>query len=196
MKKKGSLPKVSVNSPVVLGFAGICLITFVLNLLTGGASNRALFSVYRASFGDVLAYFRVFGHVFGHADWEHLINNMLYILILGPLLEEKYGSRSLIMVMLAAALTTGLIHLIFFPRFVLLGASGIVFAFILLSSITAVDGKSIPLTFLLVAVLYLGQQLYEGIFVNDNISQLTHIAGGAVGTAAGFILAKKKRAGR
>ena len=88
--------------------------------------------------------------------------------------------------------TTAVVNMVFFPNVALLGASGIVFAMILLSSITSTDGHTIPLTFILVAVLYIGQQVYEGIFVADNISQLGHIVGGLVGTALGFVMSRNK----
>ena len=35
-------------------------------------------------------------------------------------------------------------------------------------------------------------QLAPGLFTRDNVSQLTHLIGGAVGTAAGFLLNRKK----
>jgi len=112
--------------------------------------------------------------------------------VVGPLLEEKYGSANLLFVILATALTTGLVHFIFFPRVGLLGASGVVFALILLSSFTSMKEGEIPLTFLLVAVIYIGQQVYEGLFVHDNVSNLTHILGGVVGAGLGFVMNRNK----
>lgn len=188
MTIKGKRLKISFNSPAVLGFMLVCVAAQLLNMATRGASNRLLFSVYRSRLTDPLTYVRCVGHIFGHADWNHLINNMMYILILGPMLEEKYGSADLMIVMLATAIVTGIVIMVFFPNVMLLGASGVVFAFILLSSITATDGESIPVTFILVALIYLGQQVYEGVFVADNISQLGHILGGAVGSALGFTM--------
>jgi len=188
MNGKGNKVKISFNSPVVLGFALICLAAQLLNLLTGGASNRLVFSVYRAPLTDPLTWLRCVCHVFGHADWNHLLNNMMYLLILGPMLEEKYGSSNLIFVMLATALVTGIVNMIFFPRVMLLGASGIVFAFILLCSITTTETNSIPVTFILVALLYLGQQVYQGLTAHDEISQLGHIIGGLVGSVLGFVM--------
>lgn len=138
-----------------------------------------------------LTYVRFFGHILGHANFSHLINNMMLILVVGPLLEERYGSKILIFVILATALITGIIHFIFFPGVALCGASGVVFAFILLSSITGFKDKEIPLTFILVALLYLGEQIYEGIFVADNVSQLTHIIGGITGAVIGYKLNHK-----
>ena len=180
--------RLAFNSPAVLGFAAICLLAMVLNRLTGGESNRLLFSVYRAPLTNPLTWLRMVCHAFGHADWNHLLNNMMYILLLGPMLEEKYGSVNLILVMLAAALLTGLINFIFFPSTMLLGASGIVFAMILLSSITRGGEGTIPVTFLLVAILYIGQQVWQAVAVRDNVSYMAHVAGGAVGAGLGFVL--------
>ena len=180
------------NAPVTLGFVLICVAVQVVSAITGGASNRLLFSVYRSSFADPLAYLRVFTHVLGHSGWEHLLNNMMYLLILGPMLEERYGGKSLLVVIAATALVIGLVSLIFSPNVLLMGASGVVFAFILLASITSAGNHGIPLTFLLVAVLYIGQQIYEGITQPDHISQLAHIVGGLVGSGFGFVMNRKK----
>ena len=184
--------RLSFNAPAVLGFALICVVAQVLNIITGGASNRTVFSVYRTSLLDPLMYVRLIGHVFGHADWSHLLNNMMYILILGPMLEEKYGTSNMIFVMMATAIVTGIINVIFFPSIRLLGASGIVFAMFLLASITTREDHTIPVTFILVAILYIGQQIYEGVVSMDNISQMAHIVGGVVGSILGFVMNKLK----
>lgn len=185
--------KISFNSPVILGFTAICLVSLLLNMLTHGASNNMIFSVYRSSLLNPLTYVRFFGHVFGHASWSHFMNNIMYILIIGPLLEEKYGKADTIMIIAVTALATGLINFIFFPHVQLLGASGVVFAFILLSSFTSFQNGKIPVTFIIVAVIYIGQQIYSGVFEKNNISELTHIIGGFVGSAFGFAENKIKR---
>ena len=97
---KRKLPRLAFNAPVVLGFTAICLIAHILNRLTHGASNRLLFSVYRAPLTDPLTWLRMVGHIFGHMDWNHLMGNMMYILLLGPMLEEKYGSLDLALIIL------------------------------------------------------------------------------------------------
>ncbi len=182
--------RISFNSPAVLTFTLVCVAVQVLNMLTGGASNRAVFCVYRGSLINPMTWLRCVTHVFGHADWDHLLNNMMYLLILGPMLEEKYGTANIAIVMLITAVVTGVVNILFFPGVALLGASGIVFAMVLLSSITSVTDGTIPLTFILVAVLYIGRQLYQGLFVRDSISQMAHIVGGLVGTALGFVMAR------
>ena len=91
------------------------------------------------------------------------------------------------------ALITGVIHNLLFPGTVLLGASGVVFAMILMTSFTGFREGEIPLTFILVAIIYIGQQVIQGMTVQDNISNLAHIIGGAVGALAGFVLNKRSK---
>lgn len=179
------------NAPVTLAMVILCVCFYLCNLLTAGYTNRILFSVYRSSFFDPLFYWRLFAHIFGHADWSHLSGNMMYILLLGPLLEEKYGSANLAFVTLLTGLITGIVHVTLFP-YGLLGASGVVFAFIILSSITSVRDRKIPLTFIFVMVFYLGGEIIDGIFIRDQISNFAHIIGGLVGGACGYVLNYRK----
>ena len=190
MKKKLRL---SFNAPAVLTFTALCVIAQLISMLTRGESNRIVFSVYRASLLDPLTWVRCFTHVLGHSGWNHLLGNIMYILILGPMIEEKYGSATTAFIMVITALVIGVINMIFFPGVMLLGASGIVFAFILIASITIREDNTIPVTFILVALLYLGQQIWQGLFSQDNVSQMAHIVGGAVGAVLGFLLGKAKQ---
>lgn len=188
MKKK---LKVTINAPVVLGMAAICFIATILNYITRGVSGELLFMTYRAPLTSPMTWIRAFTHVFGHADWAHLIGNMSYLLLLGPMLEEKYTSRTLALVIVVTAFATSLINFVLFPNVALCGASGVVFAFILLSSFTNFKEGEIPLTFILVAAFFLGQQVVEGITVRDNVSNMAHIVGGVVGGLIGYGLNKK-----
>lgn len=182
--------KISFNSPVILIFTIVCLVSLILNTITMGLSNDLLFSVYHSPLLSPFTYFRFIGHIFGHASWEHFIGNITLLLVIGPLLEEKYGSLNMIIVILITAIVTGIVNYIFFPNVRLLGASGVVFAMILLSSFTRIKEGEIPLTLVLVAIIYIGGEIYDGIFVKDNIANLTHIIGGIVGATSGYIMNK------
>ncbi|MCI9420868.1 MAG: rhomboid family intramembrane serine protease [Eubacterium sp.] len=184
--------RVSFNSVVILGFTIACFVVMMLDQMTRGGTTYRFFSVYRSSLLSPLTYIRFFGHVLGHAGWQHFFGNIMMILVVGPLLEEKYGSSNILFVILTTALASGLVHFIFFPNVRLLGASGVVFAFILLASLTSFQEGKIPLTFILVAFIYIGQQVYEGMFIHNNVSNLTHIIGGVVGTGLGFVMNKNK----
>ena len=183
--------RITFNSPVILAFAFISLGAMVANYLTMGASNKLLFMTYHTSLASPLTYVRFFTHVLGHAGWSHYIGNMMYILLLGPMLEEKYGSAKILEVILTTALVTALLNYFLFPGIALCGASGVVFAFILLTSFTGFNEGEIPLTVILVAIIFIGQQVYEGVFLQDNVSNLSHIAGGIVGAVIGYQLNKR-----
>ena len=192
MRTGNSRVKISFNSPVILTFTILCLVSLLLGTVTKGMTTDLFFSVYRSSLMSPAAYIRFAGHVLGHAGWDHFLGNIMLILVVGPLLEEKYGSSNMLFVILATAPATGIVNFVFFPRVQLLGASGVVFALILLSSFTSLKEGSIPLTFILVALIYIGEQVYQGIFVQDNVANLTHILGGLVGAGLGYVMNKNK----
>ena len=180
--------RIQYNSPVVLSFALLSLLALLLGQLTGGWTTRALFCVYRAPLTDPLTYVRMVGHVLGHFGYAHYMGNMTLLLVIGPPLEEKYGSRRLLGCILFTALASGLVQFIFFPGTALLGASGIVFMMIVLSSLAGMREGTIPLTLILVVLIYLGGEIVDAVTVRDNVSQLTHIVGGLCGAGLGFAM--------
>ena len=174
------------NAPVTLTFVFLCLGATLLGRMSGGAFTRKFFSTYRMPLVDPLLYMRLLTHVLGHAGWEHFLGNATYLLLLGPMLEEKYGSEFLVHLIVRTALVTGLFNNILFPHVALCGASGVVFAFIVLASFTEFRAGEIPLTFVLVIVFYVGQQIVLGLLVQDNVSNLSHILGGLMGAVEGY----------
>ena len=184
---------ITINSPVIISFVFACFIVLLLGLLSGNWLVEKFFMTYRSSLSNPLTYLRMFTHVLGHSGWAHFIGNVSYILLLGPMLEEKYGGKKIVEIILITAFVTAIMNMIIFSNVALCGASGIVFAFILMTSFTGFKQGEIPLTFILVAVIFIGQQVWEGLFVNNNISNLSHILGGIVGAIAGYNLNMKRR---
>lgn len=185
------MKKVQYNSPVVLTFALLSFGALLLAKATGGLSNSLLFSVYRSSLRDPLTYPRLFLHVLGHASYTHYMNNMLLLLVIGPPLEEKYGSRALLQAIAITALISGLAQWLLFPGTAILGASGIVFMMIVMSSLAGMKSGRLPVTLVLVVIFYLGGEVMNGLFARDNISQFAHIIGGTCGAFLGWNLSKK-----
>lgn len=188
------MKKFQYNSPVILSFFLVSLFALILGWLSNDRTTALFFSVYRSSLMNPLTFVRFFGHVLGHADFEHFLGNMLMLLVVGPPLEERYGSKVLLTGILLTALVSGLLQTALFPDSALLGASGIVFMLIMLSSLSGMENGRIPITLILVAVLYLGQELYAILFIRDNVANLMHIIGGVCGTAYGFVISKKHTA--
>jgi len=183
--------KISYNAPITLTFVIICFVATILGVITRDAVTRVLFMTYRDSLANPMTYLRLFTHIFGHSGWSHFIGNASYLLLLGPMLEEKYGAKGILMVMGITSIVTALVNFILFPNTGLGGASGVVFAFILLASFTGFKEGELPMTFILVAIIFLGQQVVEGVALRDNISNMAHIVGGIVGAAFGYFLNKK-----
>ena len=183
--KRGGI-RIQYNAPVVLSFAIVSFGVLLLDRFTGGRSTHALFSVYRSAFNDPGTCPRFVLHVLGHSGYSHYIGNMMMILVVGPPLEERYGSRPLFWAIFITALVSGLVHWLFFPGTALMGASGIVFMMIVMSSLAGMRDGCIPLTLILVLALYVGGEVIDGVTLADNVSQLTHIIGGLCGAFLGL----------
>lgn len=175
----------SFNAPAVLCFALVSLGALGLSMLSGGASDRLVFSVYKSSFLSPLTYVRLLCHVMGHTSFAHYVSNMALILALGPIVEERYGSFRLLLMFAVTAVVSGLFHM-FLGSGALMGASGIVYMLIFLASTSGSRGGEIPLTLVAVAALYLTQEILGGLFSADNISHLSHIIGGVCGAVMGL----------
>lgn len=188
--RKYRLPSIQYNSPVILTYTIISLLAFFLGELTNGILTRNFFMIYSTSLTDPLLYFRIFSHVIGHADFNHLFSNFSMILLIGPMIEEKYGSKNLLIMILVTAFISGVTHIMFFTS-AALGASGIVFMLILLTPFTNMKAGKIPLTFILVSTIFIGREIIYAITITDNISRLGHILGGASGAIMGYISNKK-----
>jgi membrane associated rhomboid family serine protease len=192
-EKKGKLlmkkliTKFQYNSPVTLTFALISFAVLILGIVTNGVSTNLFFCAYRSSVANPLTYLRLFTHVLGHADWSHFSGNMVLFLVLGPMLEEKYGSKLLLAMIVVTAFVSGLFYIIFYPHNALLGASGIVFMMIVLSSAAGMVAGRIPITLILVLIIYVGGEMMSGIGVNDGIAHGAHILGGICGAGFGFL---------
>lgn len=186
--------KITFNAPVVLGFTlTACVIQILSDSVLPGLNEHYFCATGFFNWGRVADYFRLFSHILGHANWEHLVGNFAFILLIGPILEEKYGSKKLLVMILVTALATAAINNVFWDTG-LMGASGIVFMMILLGSLVNFSSGTIPLTFILIVILYLGREVYDAISKEDNISQFAHIMGGVCGMLFGFVLGRGNKA--
>ncbi len=185
------LPKIEFNAPVTISFSVIAFLALIFGYATLGQSTKMLFTCYQTAWTDPMQYVRLFTYIFGHKDITHFVNNFTTIILLGPMLEEKYGSKDLAGMIVVTALIGGLVNVLFTTTGVL-GASGIVFLFIILCSCTSVSDGKIPLTLVLVVAIYIGQEILTGLTVNDNISHLGHIVGGVCGIAFGLFYQRGK----
>ncbi len=176
------------NSPVILTYLLLSLIACLLNFLTKGKSNKLLFTSYRSSLLNPLTYIRMITHSIGHMNLDHFIHNFLFILLVGPMIEEKYGSIPLLYMFIITSIVIALFNMIF-DDYIITGASGNVYMLIVLSSFSNISEGKIPLTFILILIFYIigemKKSLLEG---NKKIYHDGHLIGAICGIIFGFYL--------
>ena len=176
--------RIKFNAPVILGFSLLCVAVFVLDRVMAG-SLMPYFALGNIQWTNPVSLMTLFTHVLGHASVEHLVGNLTFILLVGPIVEEKYGGGRTLFMIIITALITGFLNVLFFHTG-LMGASGIVFMLILLVSFTNTKSGEIPVTFILIALLFIGKEVIASL-ATDQISQFAHIIGGICGSFFGFI---------
>jgi membrane associated rhomboid family serine protease len=69
-----------------------------------------------------------------------------------------------------------------------LGASGIAFMMILLTSLAETRVGKVPLTFVIQVVVWVYKEAVDCLFASDSISHSAHLVGALVGSVAGYEL--------
>ena len=176
------------NSVVILTYFFLCFIIMLLDRLFKGKVVEKFFSISKKdSWLNPITYFKLFSHSLGHADWNHFYNNFVKILLIGPMIEEKYGSINLLIMMLITSLVIGLIYKIFDLGRVR-GASGVLYMLIILSSFVNIDGGKIPITLALIIIFFVADDVIKFIKrEDDNISHIGHLIGAICGVAFGIL---------
>lgn len=176
------------NSIVILTYLFLSIGALLLNIATRGKSNELVFSSYRSSMRDPMTYVRLIMHSIGHQNWAHLTGNFIYILLVGPMIEEKYGSANLLLALVATSVIVGIFNS-FFSNHVICGASSNVYMLIVLSSFSNISEGKIPLTLIIVFLFYTTTELKDGI-VNrgDHVYHFGHLLGAICGLVFGFVL--------
>ena len=171
------------NSIVIISYLLLSFFALILNKVTFGKSNHYLFECYRSSPFNILTYVRLFTHSIGHADWDHFIHNFLLILLVGPILEEKYGSLNLLIMFLITSFVIGVFNVLF-DNYRLRGASGNLYMLIVLSSFSNIQDGKIPITVILICIFYVVGEVKRSI--TDKESSTYH-DGHLLGAICGLI---------
>lgn len=185
------MTKFDYNSPVILTYFFICLIILMIDKLCKGKFSATFFTTYKNdSLLNPLTYFKLISHSLGHADWDHLYSNFIKILLIGPLIEEKYGSINLLIAMIITSLIIGIINKLF-GKGGILGASGVAYMLILLSSFVNMENGKIPITLTLIILFFVVDEVIK-LFrrKKDGVSHLGHITGAICGVVFGILTLK------
>ncbi len=185
------MTKFDYNSPVILTYFFICLIILLIDKLCKGKFSATFFTTYKNdSLLNPLTYFKLMSHSLGHTDWDHLYSNFIKILLIGPLIEEKYESINLLIAMIITSLIIGIINKLF-GKGGILGASGVAYMLILLSSFVNMENGKIPITLTLIILFFVVDEVIK-LFrrKKDGVSHLGHITGAICGVVFGILTLK------
>ncbi len=175
--------KITFNAPFTLWFSFIAILFLLLQVFFNVQTTLTVLDG-QFDYTNWTDYVSCFGYVFGHANWGHYLGNFSIILLVGPILEKSLGTKRLAIYTVITILVTAIFHNLFWDHG-LIGASGVAFMMIVLVSLVGRKGNEIPLTFLLIFVLFVGKEFLLA-FQDDQVSQFAHISGGAMGVVLGM----------
>jgi membrane associated rhomboid family serine protease len=159
-------------------------VAVILGGLTGGRTTAAVFSVYRSAASrshDVCAL--VHPRVPSMRNYQHFIGNIALVLVLGPIVERSTARYKYSAMILITALVAGAAHMLISSNTALMGDHASCSCSSSRPRSTGAGPRKCRSPSCWVAILYLGGELVDGVFVQDNISQISHIIGGLCGIA-------------
>jgi rhomboid protease GluP len=190
------LRRIVINAPVVLGFCFLCAVVHVIVRYCGFSEwERTLAIQDRIIFfsSPVQQVTSLFTHVLVHSDNDHLKGNIIHILLVGPTVEHEFGSMNTFIIFVIVAVISAFVHILVGNNYThQLGASGVVFCCILLNSLVSATYGKIPLSFIITAFMYLGDEFIQFFWPTNNISHHAHLSGGFVGAVAGYYIQQRR----
>ena len=198
-KKKFNL-KFSYDAPVTLSFVIISALLFLLsNYIIKNGALAGILASPTSQAGSLpfivkapLSYLRLFLYVFGSDEVTNYITDILIILMLGPAMEERYGSVIIGIMLFVSALFSGVLNASFCAES-LIGPVPLVCMMTFLTAFMSFSNKTVPITFIatIIAFGYLA--------INSGMGALRFIiciAGGLCGSLFAFLTSPKVKAAK
>ena len=187
------------DSPITYALIGItCVVSWI------AFNNRKLADrliLWPPAIDKNRQYDRLLTYGFIHADFMHLLFNMITLFFFGPPIERLMGGFGLWVFPLfyLSALVVSILPTYLKnqknPNYLSLGASGavsaVLFAFILLDPWRLIFVFFIPLPAIVFAVLYVGYSVWMDKRGGDRINHSAHLAGAAYGVMFLLIMQPK-----
>lgn len=188
------------DSPVTISFSLLSVLLFVLNCLAfKGTLDVKILSSPTTSAGpipfmatQISSYLRLFLYAFGSQNFVGLLSNLLFLLMLGPVMEERYGSLVIGIMMAVSVLFSGVLNTCFCETS-LQGCMPIIFMMIFLNSFMSFSKKKIPVSFLVIFVFYIAREV-SGKTFSEIVGLIICITGGLCGSLFAFLTSPKVRA--
>ncbi len=189
--------KISYDAPVTLTFVIVCVILFLLNtyVIKNGAVGKVLASPTSTSgsfpfiVSQPLSYLRLFLYIFGSDNILFLFSNLYLIMLLGPAMEERYGSVIIGIMIFVSALFSGVLNACFSSKS-LIGALPVASMILFLNVFNSFLKKKLPLSFVLIIALFVSLEAYCRV---NAIHFIICMAGGLCGSLFALLTSPKTR---
>ena len=199
--------KVAYDAPVTLTFVILCVFFFILNtfVIKNGGLGKILASPTSAAGSaafivkEPLSYLRLLLYIFGSEMGQAvsassgaavLFTNLILIMLLGPAMEERYGSVIIGIMIFVSALFSGVLNACF-CEVSLVGSVPVVSMMIFLNAFMSFSKKKFPLSFAAVMILFVVLQIFSGA---GAVRIIICIAGGLCGSLFAFLTSPKMKA--
>ena len=203
-KKKFNLNvKVAYDAPVTLSFVIVCAFIFLLNMfLAKSGKAGGLEKIFASPTNQAgvlpfipsapISYVRLLFYIFGAAAGgaSVLFTNLILIMLLGPAMEERYGSTIIGIMIFVSALFSGVLNACFSSDS-LIGAVPVVCMMIFLNAFMSFSKKKFPLSFAAVMVFFVLLQIFSGA---GAVQIIICIAGGLCGSLFAFLTSPRVKA--
>ncbi|MCR5046360.1 MAG: rhomboid family intramembrane serine protease [Treponema sp.] len=169
----------------------IAIVNVIAFVLTG--SGRNMNFQYLFGLQPILClrghyYWQLFTYMFMHGSWSHLISNMIGLIFFGIYVEKSLGSKEFLLFyilcgIICGAASLGIYVLNQYWQIVLVGASGAVYAVLLIFAVifprsTVFIFGLIPVPAPLLVVIYAGIAIFDQVFgMRQGVAHLTHLSG-------------------
>ena len=192
--------KFSYDAPVTLSFVIICALLFLLNTLVikNGALGKILASPTTQAGAlpfivkQPVSYLRLLLYIFGSGEVNNFITYILIVLLLGPAMEERYGSVIIGIMIFVAALFSGVLNACFCVES-LTGPVPVVCMMIFLTAFMSFSNKTVPITFLATIIFFVYFSITSGI---GAVRLIICIAGGLCGSLFAFLTSPKAKSAK
>lgn len=159
-RPKGSGWHLKNNSPVIVAYVLISLTAFWLKDTEFGRTLLPWLSLPREiKSAEATYYLNFVSYIFGYENWDYLLQNITFLLLLGPLVEKKYSSKLVFLMLIVTASITGTLQVLFYGSSYAgreIGGTCIVYMLIMVASATNIKSYEIPVTLVLLIGFLIG----------------------------------------
>ncbi len=197
MRKKLKF-KFEFDAPVTITFVAVSMLMFLSDTFIFKGKLGVFMKSSTAASGELpfvasnfSSYLSFILYPFCYTSWGVLLTSLVFILLLGPAMELRYGSVVIGIMMFVSAIFSGVLNACF-CKTSLTGCISIVFMMFFLNSFMELSRNKIPLSFVIGFCLFI---LYEGFVQASGIVQIIIlIAGGLCGSLLAFLTSPRAKA--